>query len=127
MYDVAIRFTLDAGNVDFYTYEIGNSKLVFVQANERQINQTIPAHLINKGDIWKTLLINFIENRKTTRAKINQLIDEKKEMICYYAYGKYTTSKYINCIYVPKIKKKVWFYGNEGAKIIHELEFWQSS
>ena len=101
MTEISIRFTLDAGNVDFYEYEVGNSTLIFMRDNELQENQTVAPNFIVKGDLWKQLNIAFIENRSTTRAKIEQLISEQNEMLCYYAYLGYGTSKSLNCIFLP--------------------------
>jgi len=127
MSDIAIRFVLDAGNLDFDTEEIFDTKLIFFRSQDVQINQTIDPTMVRKGDLWKGLKITFNEYWKTTRTKVELLISEKLEMTCYYGYLMHLTTKSMDCIYYPVERRRIWFVGERGAKVSHSLSFLQSS
>ena len=100
--DVAVRFVLGSGNVDFSSEEILYEPISHNQRIDIQERQVGVPYVNVLGDIWKTLTITFIHHMRVTKTKIDQLIDEDDEMICYYAYLKYTTTKSLNVIFYPQ-------------------------
>ena len=126
---VAVRFVLTGGNVDFNKDEILETPVPHKQDIQVQENQVMPPLIFPEGDSWIALSINFIEMHSATKAKIDSLIDEEKEMTCYYDYAHAGTDNPLNVIYYPQGRTKVYNYrfGELTAKTIHKLIFLQSS
>jgi len=126
---VGIRFTLAGGNVDFYDDEIQDITLKYSQSVQVQENQLMAPYFYRESDTWAGLTIAFIEKYSTTRAKIEELIDEKKEMTCYYDYAYSGGTNFLTVMHVPDRTLKTYHYylGELGADVIHNLTFLQSS
>ena len=125
--NVAVKFTIDGSDVDFYEQEILWTPCKHDQDYELQKSQTNFPLLFLKGEAWETVTLSIREIYSTTKAKIDQLIDAKSEMKLYYNYF-YEPTDYINVIYFPN-KMKVYNYtiGELQADIIHKLIFLKSS
>lgn len=120
---VGIRFTLDAGNVDFYKEEIEDISFMPAQAQEQQSpSQGLP-YIYAQGDVYNSIEIEFIEEYSTTKAKIDQLIDEDDEMTLYYQYA-FDSSEAKTVILAPDERIKTYTYG-ELLKMTHKLTFWE--
>lgn len=116
-FDVALRFVVIAGNVDFYENEVLKSNIKFNKAYNIFNNQAIHPDIKYIGDLQKQLLFQVKKINAETETKVNQLIDENAELTVYYAYGAYSTSKSSTCIRLPKGKKKTFVIGEPAAEI----------
>uniref|UniRef100_A0A6M3IMJ8 Uncharacterized protein n=1 Tax=viral metagenome TaxID=1070528 RepID=A0A6M3IMJ8_9ZZZZ len=127
--EIAVRFVLTGGNCDFYREEILYEPLIHEQRIDVQEHQFGVPYVDTFGDIWKTLVITFLEIWSTTRAKIDQLINAEAEMTCYYAYRYYTTTKSLTCIHYPNGMTHHYRYylGEPSALREVKLTFLQSS
>jgi len=128
MAETAVRFVLSSGNVDFDINEILYEPIASNQRIDIQERQVGVPYVKLKGDVWKELEITFINRRKITQTKIDQLINEDDEMVCYYAYLKDTTSKSLNVIFYPKTITHSYIY-SVGELTVREVKlvFLQSS
>ena len=125
---IAVRFTLGAGNVDFYEDEITDVPITNKQDFRLLENPSgVPAVFI-EGDANLIITINFIEKRNT-RSKIDDVIDEKDEMTIYPFYGNDNSVSYSVILYSSQgIKRtKVYRFGELQSGVIHRLTFLQSS
>ena len=126
---VAIRFTLTSGDVDFYEEEILGTKPGYLKSFQVQENQDSNPNITYNSDTWKAIEITFFEKWQTTKAKIDQVIDEKVEMTLYYDYAYAGTGNPVSVVYMPEGNTKTYkYYGGElAASVDHRLIFLQSS
>jgi len=125
---IAVRFTLGSGNVDFYEDEIEEVPVTNKQDFRLLENPSGVPNMFIEGDANIIITITFIEKRDT-RSKINQVIDEKDEMTIYPFYGNDSSASYSVILYNPQgIKRtKIYRFGELEADVIHRLTFLQSS
>ena len=125
---VAVKFTL-TGDIDFYEEEIGKVILGTDKGYDFLKNQSGVPNVFYQGDLNKFFTVEFIERWATTRAKIDELIDEESEMTMYYEYA-YDITKSVSVILVGNkgVKRtEMWKYGEKEALIMHQMRFLQSS
>ena len=126
---IRLKFTLDAGDVDFYADEVLAHKLTNTKDFQIQENRTGAPYILYEGNANEILEVTFQEFYSTTRAKIDQLIDEQAEMTVYYEYD-YDTSNSLSMILYNKKntrRTKIYKYGERAGNVIHKLIFIQSS
>ena len=125
---VAVRFTLGAGNVDFYEDEVAEVPVTNKQDFKLLENPSGVPNMFIEGDANIIITVNFVEKRDT-RLKIDQVIDEKDEMVLYPYYGNDSLASYSVILYSPQgIKRtKIYRFGELEADVIHRLTFLQSS
>jgi len=126
---VGIRFTLASGNVDFYDDEVKSITDDYLHDTEVQENQETKPYVYNEGQAWSVFKVEFIERLSTTKAKIDQLIDEEAEMTFYYDYAYSGGTNSSTVIFLPEGKTKRYHYkwGEKDATVTHKLTFLQSS
>jgi len=118
---VAMRFTLGAGDVDFYKEEIENTVYAPAQDLDVQENQSGAPIIYTAGDIFSAIQVTFNEAWKTTLAKIEQLADESATMTMYYKYH-YAPAVSETVILSPHEKRKVYSIGGR-MPVRHTLTF----
>ena len=125
---ISVRFVITGPtNVDFSVEEIEDTHVIPWRQSEIQKSQTRVPKVFEPGDEWKILEIHVNHWKKTTRPKINQIVDDQSEMTIYYAYRDFTTTKSISAILDPTEIREIYTMGKEKAKIITVLRFLQSS
>jgi len=125
---IAGRFVIDSGNVDFdneelISHNISNDK------DKEFIITPYNSNVLYTGSSNKEIMVIIKEAYSTTKAKINQLINEDDEIRFYYEY-RYDPSNYIDMILVTKKNLKAqtnYIFGELAANIDHKLYFLQSS
>ena len=123
---IAVRITLASGNVDFYEDEIIDVRRFPVKDIDYKINDDALPTLENKGDVWNTIEIDFLEFYKTTKAKIQSIIDEKTTMTVYYCY-QYNSATNVTAFLIPDVNEFHFFAGEETALNQHTLLFRECS
>ena len=124
----AVRFVITGTvNVDFTGNEIRATDRV-----PRQLTKIFQADIqlpvmADLGDKWDYLFIDFVLSAGTTEAKIQQLEDDGAEMVCYYAYRDFTTTKALNVILDPQNVVEEYVFGGKRAGAVRRLTFIQSS
>lgn len=124
----AVKITLAGGDVDFYEDEIRDIKVAYLTSFDALVNQTISPIGHIDSDEWIVVQIEFYEYFSTTLAKIQSVINEKAEMVLYYAYA-YSPATSINCIHDNDGTLRTWNYiaGDSAAQITHRCTFLESS
>ena len=119
---VGVRFTISGSDTDFYTDEIEG--VVDSQEQDLQIqeHQTGRPYLYTDGEVFDTIRIRFREQRKSTRTKIETVMNSDSEMTLYYKYAYApATSKTVILWQGEQIKQ--YHYGERAAYVTHDLMF----
>jgi hypothetical protein len=126
---VGVRFTLASGDLDFFDDEILDIQIIDDMLMELLRNQIGPPFVRYEGDSWKAVVITFIERYSTTKAKIDQLIDEDDEMTLYPDYAYAGSDNPVTVIFFPNGMTHVYRYhfGELAANVQHKLTFLESS
>jgi len=123
---IAIRITLASGNVDFYDDEILDIRRFPAKDIDYKVNDNALPTLENKGDVWNAIEIDFLETYKTTKAKIQNLINEKTTMTVYYCY-QYNAATNVTAFLIPDVNEFHFWSGEEAAFVQHSLTFMECS
>ena len=126
---IAIQFDLAAETVQFSKEEFEGVVISADKDYSFLKNQSGVSNILYQGDLNKILTATFIEDKATTRAKIDKLIDEEDEMTIYYEY-RYDPTVTMEVILFSKgnVKRsEFYYYGEKAAKVKHVLSFLQSS
>ncbi len=119
---IAVRIVLDSGNVDFYEDEVLDVRqLPEAKIEIKTFDNALPDVQV-KSDVWDVLQIMFRETYKTTKAKLQSVINEKAVMDIYYKYN-VDDSVYISGLLIPDINEFRYFGGDEEANIEHQFTF----
>ncbi len=122
---IAIKFTITGGDVDFTSEEVREVTLGQTQQTAVINNQVGAPYIHTSGNLWHTLTIQIAETKKDTRTRINQIIDEEKEMTIYYNYA-YSTTAHIDALLIPDNIRKIYYFGEPGYGIVHILTFMET-
>ena len=85
--------------------------------------------MLFESDPYNIIDVEFYEKYSTTRAKINQVIDDQAEMVCYYQYA-FDSSQSVSVILLHKNnlkRSKIYHYGELRGAVIHKITFLKSS
>ena len=118
----AVRITLAGGDVDFYKQEIEDIAVQPDQDFQAQGNQSGAPIVYTAGEIFTAYVIDFIEFWKTTKAKIDQIIDEKAVMTLYYQYA-YAPATSVSVVLYSGERTKRYSFGARRALVRHRLTF----
>lgn len=125
MSNIGLKFTLDAGDVDFDFDEVGD--VIIEPLFHSTIEQPLfrKSYVEQEGTEVKKITVDFLGDlRTTTRSKIQQLLDENDEITFYYRYG-YKTTDSIACVPFGKLER-IYSSGYE-VPFTYQLIFVQSS
>ena len=121
---IGVRFTLTAGDVDFYTDEIQAIPVRYRKDIKLLESQVGAPYMYYAGDSFREIRITFLEVRSDVKAKINQIINEDDEMTVYYDYAYDGAGTSTTVIYSPNGKTHVLRYHfGELAVAKHTLNF----
>ena len=124
----AVRFVITGpANVDFCIDEIAGARLTTVRSEEIQKAQKKAPYVFRWGSEWKTLEIDIVHFYKSTRAKIDQIVNSRAEMTVFYAYRDFTTTLSLTCILDPSEVVEFYTLGKEKAKVVTTFKLLQSS
>jgi len=124
--EITLKFTLAGGDVDFYEQEyIDGTEALNKEVNVIE-NDVDKVSVQYRGENWYIYQIAILEAFSTTRAKIQQIMDERDTMTLYYKYkDKDNPGANKSVIYVPNEEVNYYFSGIKLAKKIHNLTFLQ--
>jgi len=124
-FQIAIKFTLGAGDIDFYdnescqVVEMPEQNLIVHQA--QQSAATVKLY----DTQYKTWQVQITDDRYETQANILSIINEENEMT-FYPHYQYATTSY-KVILVPDEVRKVYTYGEREALIATTFNLLESS
>jgi hypothetical protein len=125
MSTVATKFTLDAGDVDFYTYEMCSvaefPQQAIIVHNAQQKAATVKVY----DDQYKTWQLTISDEYADTWDKIQDVIDENDEMR-FYPHREYSETTHYNAILLPDEIKKVYTFGEREALLKVTLNLLES-
>jgi hypothetical protein len=120
---IAVKFILlDLTEIEFYDDEALDAELIPVTDLEYQDNDNELPVMEQRGDVWYQLKIKFRETYSTTKAKLQQLLDEHQKMYCYYCYQA-DAGEYKTVFLLPDTNEFQFFNGDPEAIIEHEFTF----
>ena len=125
---VIVRFTIDGTDVDFEDGEVFDTTVENTKDFSIQENQNHNPIAFIDGDSYQIISMTFSEFKNDTIDRINQLVDAKESMICYYQYSNDPTDS-ITVIYYPegRVKKQTRESGYDSYSREHVLRFLQIS
>jgi len=126
MNNIAIKFTLDSGDVDFYDEE----KCEVLEVPDQNIivhkSQQTASTVKIYDTQYKTWQVTIEEYNPETQANLLSIIEESDEMV-FYPYYQYDSSISHNVILVPDEVRKVYAYGEREAFVRTTFNLLESS
>ena len=122
---IAVRFTIDAGNVDFADEEMCEVMEMPEQtiiAHESQQSASYVKVYDTQYKMWQLT----IQDVNDSLARILQIINEFDEMV-FYPHYQYDSGVYYNVILIPDEVKKVYAYGGREALLHTTFNLLESS
>jgi len=119
-------------DVDFYDGEVLDTEDENEADFSLQLNQNHAPVVFEDGDHYEVLKMKFKEvsqESTSTISRINQLVDTKDTMTCYYRYGESGTDVSLNLVYYPegRIKRYLKSAGFDQWGTTHVLTFLEVS
>lgn len=123
---IAVKFILeDTTEISFYDDEALDVQLIPVTDLEYQDNDNELPVMEQRGDVWYQIKIKFLEIYGDTKSKLQQLINEKQKMDCYYCYQA-DAGEYKTVFLLPDVNEFQYFNGEPEASIEHEFTFMET-
>ena len=126
MNNVAVKFTLDSGDIDFYDQELCEIQEIpdqnIIIHKSQQTASTVQVY----DTQYKQWRLTIEEARPETQDNLLSVIDEENEMT-FYPHYQYDSSVNYNVILVPDEVRKVYAYGERQAFVRTTFNLLESS